>query len=419
VPVLSSFLCLMAPSRAALSLSLFFALGLVGFQLNTGSDITSFLGMVLNASGASASLPTTLFDRQVDATAGKTPPSLRFRPTASDAIVAEASLGAVSMSPTVSDAQHPRNDALIQRSSINLASDAVGLHPVLSSTSASQVHNGLDTKDSLTSVAPSELYGDPAELCHSVWRQAVIREHQSPLYAEFNKDLLALPAAAPNLLIYVGKTGSLSLREELELLKIVDQFDSVHVHPVTTRDLKDRNSIAITIRDPLTRTMSAFRFLHSYRPSWKVSRPMNGPKGMQKGFFDCFPSFDAFALALDNSSLCGTRARAALTDPEFFRGHLNKGHCFYVGGILNELTQFTLHIVRQDHHEEDVNRLSRAFGRGSLPAKFVKQAHNNSEYEGINVGLSRRGREILTRHLEYEYYAYNFLLKLLPADLRR
>ncbi|CAM9254330.1 unnamed protein product, partial [Ectocarpus fasciculatus] len=146
------------------------------------------------------------------------------------------------------------------------------------------------------------------------------------------------------LVIHVGKTGGSSL---LRLLRAAGvPHSDVHLFSVQEDIIRSYESIVITVRDPLERTVSAFNWDNPWAASGRAHRKKNF-----SNFYYHFPNINAYAENLTADTTLGEVARRA-------EGHIALDTCYYVGGVIDSLRRHrNVYVVDAASLQEDVKRL--------------------------------------------------------------
>ena len=170
-----------------------------------------------------------------------------------------------------------------------------------------------------------------------------------------------------------------------------EPFDMVHVHPVRTEVLENVHNVLIPMRDPVDRLISAYNSAackadgvedhicerkappHSeeaeefeeageFEESEDVSESealrvgrLNMPPRQGLGpmpavgglIMQCFPNVTAFGDGIDDDTECGRVARdmIGMGATDAGAGHVGKGDCYYLGGVLDQLRTKRIHLI--------------------------------------------------------------------------
>lgn len=180
--------------------------------------------------------------------------------------------------------------------------------------------------------------------------------------------------------IHVGKTCGTTINAVLSRARF--NFSELHVKSVGHKSLFEIfDTVVLSIRDPINRTISAFNFHH---PLSKGKTPGGGPTHSgDKLFYECFQTVEQFAQALNESGACGEQARKGY-------GHMKKGLCHYVGGT--SLRKFLMkskkfYVVEQEKCTEQLLQVLRAIHQ-PVPAKLLEGSWINKKTKlPYNVSL--------------------------------
>jgi len=116
--------------------------------------------------------------------------------------------------------------------------------------------------------------------------------------------------------VHVGKTAGTSVQMYLNLLGITynnehtsacsphNQVCQVHMRPVALADIPDGVPLFITMRDPLSRAISAFNWRNP-RDGAPFLRGRNLSATAESRLYECFDHIDALALSLESGTPCG------------------------------------------------------------------------------------------------------------------
>ena len=243
------------------------------------------------------------------------------------------------------------------------------------------------------------------------------------------------------LFVHIGKscgaTVERALEHNSELLKlkgvggfkVPEPFGRVHVHPVRRGVLDAAQEVAIVLRDPAERVISAYNTAACKEDDdvTDIKECLRAPaeqKFQRFGFkrlslLECYPNVTAFADGLDDDSDCGRLARDVLqnneTHPESSHGeHVGMGSCFYVGGMTKMLTHKRIHLVETSTCDADIARIPARLGLTS-PFKVMGEAHVGP-FPHHSDAPSDEGMQRLRRHLAHEYALYYELKRLATSQ---
>lgn len=239
-------------------------------------------------------------------------------------------------------------------------------------------------------------------------------------------------------------------------------FDMVHVHPVRKETLAGVENVLISMRDPVDRLVSAYNtaacladgvdpdicerrppkqgssFAMYPSPSPLTSpsprqdglepyfsrlnippNPALGPQPMVGGLvMQCYPNVTVFADSIDDDTKCGRYARDLIGagDTDAGVGHVGKGDCFYLGGVLDALEGKRIHLINTDHCTDDIADIPSWLGltdkQGELNVFEDAPARHQGDFPHHLDEISDTGRERLTRHLAHEYALQQEIRKL-------
>ena len=215
--------------------------------------------------------------------------------------------------------------------------------------------------------------------------------------------------------------------EEIDQMRRVP-FDMVHVHPVRAEVLEHVTNVLIPMRDPVERLISAYNTaackaegVEDYicdrkAPPHKLNlppRPGLGPIPEVGGLMmQCFPNVTAFGDGIDDDSECGRVARDVIGEGHTDAGHVGKGDCYYLGGMLEKLEQKNIHLIHTEHCGEDIGTIANWLGLQGDNSQFESTPdRHQGDYPHHYDTVSARGRLRLEHHLQHEY--------ALQAEIRR
>lgn len=240
------------------------------------------------------------------------------------------------------------------------------------------------------------------------------------------------PFRHPVLLIHTGKTGGSTLDGVLKRARL--PFDHVHVHPVPHALVANHPLIVVSVRDPVSRFVSAWEFVRREAGTHVDAAIARFGTGRSSLFpidvYACFSSVAAFADGLDAPGTCGDLARS-LTQPLPPVGHLSHltmGYCYHLGGVLDVLgSRRRRHwVVRQEALRVDalgmLKWLNQTNPHAAAPrcqkcnsvlprthadsaAARLPEASSASTYNLSSSALARLRRALLP-----EYWAYNRII---------
>ena len=185
-------------------------------------------------------------------------------------------------------------------------------------------------------------YSDPKKAaCQSIWNNSLAFRNQHVNDQSFH---IRPPVGRPLssvLNIHVGKTCGSTIETALQRSHV--RYTPLHVFNVADNHYVNAyKNILLSIRDPITRTISGFNFHH---PESKGKVEGGGPtKRGNKLFYECFKTIEDYAQALNETgTLCGKLARHGY-------GHMRLGLCHYVGGMREALLRKpNLYVIEQEH----------------------------------------------------------------------
>jgi len=195
--------------------------------------------------------------------------------------------------------------------------------------------------------------------------------------------------------VKVGKTGGLSIRKWLVLNRV--KFRQWHVKQVNQCSAKDPKTWLISVRDPISRAISAF--------NWRSPKNHGkGAKGAPKGvfesrFYECFDTLDDFATSLsDTTTNCSFYAR------EMLRGHhihLGQTVDWYLAPALTCILAQDIVLIRSESLERDLRDAAQFL---HIHKVRMQIEHGHGSYPMQNMtNISAKGRSILFKWLAHEY----------------
>ena len=244
----------------------------------------------------------------------------------------------------------------------------------------------------------------PADVCSFRWRSGVefiarYSDNKGNLRRHGGMPPSAMARDRSLLVIHVGKTGGSSLLRMLRAAGV--PHSDVHLFSVREDIIRSYDSIVVTVRDPLERTISAFNWDNPWSESGRAHRKKNFSH-----FYHHFPNINAYAENLTADTALGAVARRA-------EGHIALDTCYYVGGVIDTLRRHgNVFVVDAASFQEDITQLSNRLGwnldfRSSIP--MVNKAQKD-----ISVTcLTEKNEERLRGHLSYigEYEIFHTLRK--------
>jgi hypothetical protein len=211
-------------------------------------------------------------------------------------------------------------------------------------------------------------------------------------------------------LLRIGKTGTTALRIPLKKHNGNEPKIRVKVvgHNVLLRNLfaEESGKVAITIREPLSRFVSAFNSrLRMGRP--RYDNPWNNAEAKAFGFFDA-PNKLAEALYSEDDKT-RRRARRAMQAISMVK----KGYAHFLESVelLEAVKHRIVFIGAQEHLASDFERLKELIGADpslSLPADDVI---SHKTPGGFDKALSDTGRANLIRFLAEDYKIYAWCVR--------
>jgi len=232
-----------------------------------------------------------------------------------------------------------------------------------------------------------------------------------------------------------------------------EPFDMVHVHPVRPEVLANVQNVIIPMRDPVDRLISAYNSAackadgvedriceRKAPPHWhadedefeefedvsesealRVER-LNMPPRKGLGpvpavgglIMQCFPNVTAFGEGIDDDTECGRVARdmIGLGETDAGAGHVGKGDCYYLGGLLEQLRTKRIHLIHTDQCGVDIATIPQWLGLKGDNSQFEPTPdRHQGDYPHHYDTVSARARTRLEHHLRHEY--------ALQAEIRR
>lgn len=263
------------------------------------------------------------------------------------------------------------------------------------------------------------------------------------------------------LLVHVGKTAGTSVFDALATAPV--NFTVVHAslpRDAMDRMMEDYDLYIFMTREPISRTISAFNWLHfdgggnfdsadmnwtdwtsrsagfrevedTFRDNWtKAPLWLDRNESILGALSHCFAMLpggvNAFAESLDSEGACADIARRALQEPASGSGHLAKGYAWHLSmsatpSGVNGYAQTLLDLMRlpgkhvfhvaQENLDDDVAAMWRWLCVADPPALLDEVANPLVTPRAIerhaDTALSEAGRAALEAHLKAEYYYLN------------
>ena len=189
------------------------------------------------------------------------------------------------------------------------------------------------------------------------------------------------------LYVHVGKTGGETIHRHYlnNLANLHSQ--QLHVHALDHQMIQDFKPIIISMRNPVDRLISAYRWSH---PLIEGSRAYTMKQEMNP-FYKCCPTLRKFGEVLfeSNRTACGVIARSQSLRTVNYKNHINLDLCAYVGGegIVSSLEKkkWRVFIINTESLESDFNHTA------SIMKWTVQFKTNSSNYFGHS--LKRQSNE--------------------------
>jgi len=299
--------------------------------------------------------------------------------------------------------------------------------------------------------------GSPQEECTRIWRTAMAEQAEREAFGLDQWPNLGGGVVSSDVadnwpgpmfnFVHVGKTCGTSVTEFLVSSGLRYDYgayglsDQIHVHPMTNETLGRSPRVLITLRDPVDRVVSAFYFNRHMRElnEYLLGGEANATTVLMN---ECgFDTVDQFAAAVDDTGICGQLVRTALHSDlgeinsalvvttasndrnrvtaalrwPFIAGHVSRGACFYLGGLLEQIEKKDVYVVETETCDDDARGIPKWLGAEQLVANwtfkrdaggFEGRENNGSSDE---PPLSDAGRARLRRHLAHETFLYNWL----------
>jgi hypothetical protein len=224
-----------------------------------------------------------------------------------------------------------------------------------------------------------------------------------------------------------------------------EPFDMVHVHPVRAEVLANVQNVLIPMRDPVDRLISAYNSAackadgvedhicerkappHSRQeadefeefedvsesealrverlnlPPRKGLGPVPAVGGL---IMQCFPNVTAFGEGIDDDTECGRVARdmIGLGETDAGAGHVGKGDCYYIGGVLELLQTKRIHLIHTEQCGVDIGTIPQWLGLKGDNSQFeATPDRHQGDYPHHYDTVSPRARTRLEHHLQHEY----------------
>jgi len=211
----------------------------------------------------------------------------------------------------------------------------------------------------------------------------------------------------PMVVIHVGKTGGSTTSESLKGAGI--KFKQLHTGRSITMRSKIRNGdfglIVINIRDPISRTISAYNWKH---PRNCKTNPMCTWRDnkYETQFYDCFPNIHALFYN-NGTAVCAKLFENVFVTGTRIIGHISRGLDWYLNDLDIFNHRFTL--VRQEHMGEDMSCLMQSLGHAYVPMAVRSNYANGykKEYPTSEELLQLKSLPIIKKEMEW----YKKLLK--------
>lgn len=258
--------------------------------------------------------------------------------------------------------------------------------------------------------------------------------------------------------IHVGKTGGTTLNQILkancawmqnplsrrqcfgQLERVepkVSQLTSmmVHVQRPSRKNLaawlKETNAFLLTVRNPITRTISAFNMEHPLNTLKPGDFLDNIHHNLRTFYLDCFPTIEQMSKRLrqvnhTESSAAdvacfelGKKTLAGQGHP-FVASHLYFNYRFYADRTFGNYPSRPVFVARTERLWEDLSGIDRQLGgSGTFDATGSAQTHGSQTYK-VKSGLSSEGKLIMCCYLVPELLLYENLIRravnLLPLQ---
>ena len=306
--------------------------------------------------------------------------------------------------------------------------------------------------------------------CSATWRGAVDLALEMPPSEEHSA---ALKQHQPLTFVQISETWGTSTATwvaqhapgPLRLKKLAREhkpaITTLHARPIFRRPGLKSTHFLISLRDPIDRFISSYQAYAckmGYRNSTlchnkrldlaeggkRAARPAKTMMMIQE-FFKCFPKIADLAEQLDADTPCGAQARNLLSfyqrdssdearrdyvdevserhsnggkggakepkDYPPFRSHMLMGTCFYVGGLLQELSKngTSVYVIESDEDIVGIPAWLKREGDSKPPP------HTSGHLPDHGKALSERARRLLQKALAPDYFA-NYMIRRMSVN---
>ena len=306
--------------------------------------------------------------------------------------------------------------------------------------------------------------------CSATWRGAVDLALEMPPSEEHSA---ALKQHQPLTFVQISETWGTSTAtwvaqhaaRPLRLKQLAREHKSaittLHGRPIFRRPGLKSTHFLISLRDPIDRFISSYQAYAckmGYRNSTlchnkqldlaeggkRAARPAKTMMMIQE-FFECFPKVADLAEQLDADTPCGAQARNLLSfyqrdsadearrdyvnevserhsnggkegakEPKEyppFRSHMLMGTCFYVGGLLQELSKngTSVYVIESDEDLVGIPAWLKREGDSKPPP------HTSGHLPDHGKALTERARKLLRKALAPDYFA-NYMIRRMSVN---
>jgi hypothetical protein len=229
--------------------------------------------------------------------------------------------------------------------------------------------------------------------------------------------------------------------KQIYLSQITKQTFHLWRPVIRTKAVTNSTSFLFTIRNPITRIISAFNMEHidNIDTSWLKNAPMGQEEALklkQIFYYDCFPTIQHLALILAKKQEahyfstgsqrhdCFELGRKAITGEGNIRSahilshhyghHLVNNYRWYIFHTIEKYPEQEILVIRTEKLWEDIEKLNVALGgqRDDIDEDLKHYAYTyDSKEKSVTSGLTQMGKKYICCYLSDENIIFENILK--------
>ena len=171
--------------------------------------------------------------------------------------------------------------------------------------------------------------------------------------------------------VHISKTGGSTIQKFLSNNNI--RYHLVHCRPLPKNIIRGGRKIIVSVREPLSRVISAFNWRSPYGGGIHKFGKNNTAQEMM--FHSCFHNVSIFVKSFSaHKSNCRDIAHNSLKNRE----HIGMGYVFYLKQAMSKIRDAHIYVIRQEHLQADLLGLQDWI---KYPIKNYDVSHARASYD--------------------------------------